>query len=129
MGPKPAYVIGAKFQKGADDGGGWRPMSEAPRDGTVIEVRNSAGVAPHYALHSWRDWNNFGHEWYDFQSHPTFFDADNSRFQWRPYSGDITAYVDPTNGAQDKMAYWRGASAAANGLSPDYFESMPNLPE
>lgn len=130
MGPKPAYVIGAEFQAGrVDDGGGWRSMSEAPTDGTVIEVKNSAGVAPHYGLHSWRV-DRFGDpQWYDFQSHPTFFDAGNPRFSWRPYSGDIAQYVDPTHGAQDKMAYWRGASAASHGLRPDFFESMPNLPE
>lgn len=32
---------------------GWRPMSEAPRDGTVIETRNAWGLRASYTLSRW----------------------------------------------------------------------------
>lgn len=111
---------------------GWRPMSSAPRDGTVIEVRNAFGLLPTYSIDKWAD---FGGQlgWVDAKPRPpchdpapvlikdkagktiggtytsscftTGFATDPGR-AWRPYVGDPAAYRDhnPT------MAEWRAAA-------------------
>jgi hypothetical protein len=98
--------------------GGWRSMDGAPRDGTVIEIKCTYGVAPWFALAKWTDkiqttiqsgdgkppepyemtlgsptWVIQGREGGSVGGESTLF--------WRPYGGNQTAYVDPTNGAQN----------------------------
>lgn len=124
---------GAQFLRG--DGINWQPMSTAPRDGTVVEIKNSYGVAPTYSLGKWTD-EGLAHG-RDGQMHPfkrdhaSWFNIKSgggwiseSSLSWRPYVGDVDSYVDPTGGAQNSMAYWRGAVAAKHGLPLDYFEKQ-----
>lgn len=106
---------------------GWQPISSAPKDGTVIEVRCTYGVAPWYGLFRWTKqitidgatfdspgWHRVGDDRIGF--------TEDSTFTWRPYNGASSAYVDPTDGAQMTDAYWRGAAAAKAGLPLDAFE-------
>ena len=94
---------------------GWSFMETAPRDGTLIEIKNSYGIAPKYCLARWtKEYTNrqtglidtlTDHSWiipgtnggpcYDFEF----------AFLWRPYDGDPDRYVDPTNGLQDQPEY------------------------
>lgn len=133
-----ACNTGAKFQhaSSAYDGGGWRDMSTAPRDGTPIEVKCTYGVAPTYQLSYWSDERRV-HEsngltierntgecnWWSTDTKIGSTYSDEASLVWRPYEGDPKAYVDPTRGAQKDMAYWRGAVAASGGLPPDTFEA------
>lgn len=113
---------------------GWSSMASAPRDGTVIEVRNSYGIAPTYSLAKWTTEStansNEGRVSY-ILSAPEWVDTVNGggwiselALNWRPYSGDITKYIDPTGGAQDSPAYWRGAIASKYGLPLNHFETQ-----
>lgn len=113
----------------------WRPISSAPHDGTVIEVRCTYGVAPWYGIYRWtdtrklRDQNGQESEW---KSEPSWVKVsdessgfiEDSTFTWRPYSGRVSSYVDPTGGAQNSAAYWRGAVTAKYGLPLDSFEEQ-----
>lgn len=117
------------------DGAGWQPICLAPRNGTVIEIRNSYGVAPWYGLFRWTT-DGFSSspgglvratlaraEWVRVDGeHPGSMVTDGPHLTWRPYTGDISGYADPTGGLQDDMAYWRGAVAAKHGLPLDHFE-------
>lgn len=98
----------------------WRPITEAPRNGTVIEIRCTYGVAPWFGLYRWITppgrWAKVGDDNFGFSEGPSF--------SWRPYHGVATEYVDPTGGAQDSMAYWRGAVAAKYGLPLNAFEEI-----
>lgn len=99
-------------------GDGWQSMENAPRDGTVIELCNTYGIAPWYGLHRWtkeqvvRDQE--GKEFPFTLANPTWVDVqeeaqsveDGPYLHWRPYTGDPASYVDPTNGAQKTDAYW-----------------------
>jgi hypothetical protein len=112
--------VGARFRSELDGGTNWAPMATAPRDGTVIELRCTYGVAPSYGLYAWdAEW-----PWWKSVKDPRtgfMVDAETS-LKWRPCVGDPAGYVDPTGGAQNDMAYWRGAAAASGGLDPDTFE-------
>jgi len=101
----------------------WMPMDTAPRDGTVIEVRCTYGVAPWYGLHKWVE-DRYGRRWCDAVDDRKSVD-EGYYLTWRPYRGAIADYVDPTNGAQNDSAYWRRAIAVKHGLRPDYFEPKP----
>lgn len=126
-------LAGAASQHAAETQDGWQPMSAAPRDGTVIEVRCSYGVAPWYGLYKWSDTriatDQHGQS-HTFKTEPAWIGASDpgssidggSSFKWRPYTGDVAQYADPTGGAQNSAAYWRGAVAAKYGLPPDTFE-------
>jgi hypothetical protein len=112
----------------------WQPITTAPKDGTIIEVRCTYGVAPWYGLFHWTKqitlltqtgklvtsdspgWHKVGEEASGFSEGPSF--------SWRPYKGTATAYVDPTGGMQNSAAYWRGAVAAKSGLPLNAFESQ-----
>lgn len=92
----------------------WRDISDAPRDGTAIEIQNNWGVAPHYAVCVWTDggWRH--------ADDPKRGMSDGAHLSWRPYEGVINEYHDPTGGAQDTFAYWQMACgrpdlAAASG--------------
>jgi hypothetical protein len=108
------------------DGQQWLTMESAPRDGTIVEVRCTYGVAPWYGLYRWTNTNSpaaeCGYEWTK-ATDSNMSVLDESCLMWRPYQGDVAAYVDPTGGAQDSGAYWRAAVAKKYGLPDDYFES------
>ena len=79
----------------------WQPIVTAPRDGTVIEIQNNWGVAPTFGLSKWvskRGWVDATNE--------NSGTMDGEHLTWRPFDGDPTAYVDPTNGAQNTQEYW-----------------------
>lgn len=109
-------------------------MEEAPRDGTIIEVRNDSGIAPSFGLWKWstdRSWKSPDGStvvierdptWIGVRDHKISF-AESAKFTWRPWEGDPDKYIDPTGGLQNSPAYWRGAHAAKLGQWPDYFES------
>lgn len=111
----------------------WRSMDTAPRDGTYVELKCTYGVAPWYCIARWTD-EGIAHG-PNGKQHPFKRDRPSWRkpegggpfseghLQWRPYKGTVESYVDPTDGMQDSMAYWRGAVAAKYGLPPDRFES------
>lgn len=83
----------------------WQLIVSAPRDGTVIEIQNNWGVAPHYCLCKWIH----GRGWV-YASDDNRGLIDGEHLTWRPYEGeDASKYVDPTNGAQDTKAYWLNA--------------------
>ena len=82
--------------------GNWQPILTAPRDGTIIEILNSYGAAPTYSINKWD-----GNIWKDAQGKPTF--PCNQCLFWRPFTDDPSKYVDPTNGAQETVAYWCAA--------------------
>ena len=126
----PAYQVGVKFQTNAPDGGGWRLISEAPRDGTVIETKNAYGVAPTYGLFKWTD-ESFFEDGTAFKSEASWMNVhkknmgisgEGSWLSWRPYVGNVTDYKDPTNGVQNDPGYWRGAVAAKGGFRSDIYE-------
>lgn len=110
----------------------WRSMESAPRDGTWVELKNTYGVAPWYRLGRWTRERTSQDQTGEIVSYAAetpswdFGDAtgisDEEHLQWRPYSGDIKAYTDPTGGAQNSAAYWRGAVTKKYGLPLDYFE-------
>jgi hypothetical protein len=79
---------------------GWSPLSEAPRDGTWVEVLNDYGVAPTYGLYHW---NKSG--WWETSAAISGLGGDTCMF-FRPYKGDPAKYVDPTHGEQYKTEYW-----------------------
>jgi hypothetical protein len=88
--------------------GGWMLLESAPKDGTVVEVLNTYGIAPHYSLNRWTkvgDSNMQG--WVDLEQDHNFLLTDSKHcFFWRPYNYvPGKKYVDPTGGAQDKVAY------------------------
>lgn len=112
-------------------------MSTAPRDGTIIELRCSYGVAPWYDLYRWTDeiqvevigydtdaegkWRqrDLGFEtskgtrkkWVS-ATRPGHSMASEESLHWRPApAGSPANYVDPTNGAQKTNEYWRNACA------------------
>lgn len=78
---------------------GWRPMSEAPQDGTVVELENRSGPAPYYDIHRWANgrWQHAKHDnmW-----------IESAALRWRPYHGSVENYVDPTNGRQLTADYY-----------------------
>lgn len=129
-----ALQSGAYFQQRmASQSDGWSPMDTAPKDGTVIEIRCTYGVAPWYGLFRWtgeRSAMDQNGERHPFTTTPTWVRFGNdsssvdggSSFTWRPYKGDTASYVDPTGGMHDSAAYWRGAVAAKYGKPLDYFE-------
>lgn len=98
----------------------WRPMTSAPRDGTVVELRCTYGVRPWYGLFRWTDSMEMLDQqgalvtmymqspWWASLKRPGQGMTDDKTLMWRPYEGDPGAYIDPTQGAQETAAYWRG---------------------
>ena len=125
---------GAYYSHHGEAGGGWRPMNSAPRDGTPVEIRCTYGVAPWYGIYRWTTKSSAmgtdgkvtefegAPSWQKVPSDGGSFDEWTS-FSWRPFRGDVAQYKDPTGGAQDSMAYWRGAAAVRHGLPLDAFEN------
>jgi hypothetical protein len=120
---------GARFQGNPSDvdGGGWRAMSSAPRDGRIIELRNTYGAAPWYGLHRWMPIYEGGECAWVSVNDPQLSACEKESLSWRHFPGDSSRYVDPTRGAQDSSEYWRGAVAAGHGLPLDYFEKDRNF--
>lgn len=84
---------------------GWNDIATAPRDGTVIEIRNDYGIAPWYGIYKWAD----GRGWVD-ATDDRKGTADGEFLSWRHYNRTVADYVDPTNGAQMSKSYWRRAA-------------------
>lgn len=83
---------------------GWNDITAAPRDGTPIEIQNNWGVAAHYGVCKWVQ----GRGWVYLKDENMGM-GDGAHLSWRPFTGNATSYVDPTNGAQDTPEYWRRA--------------------
>jgi len=107
---------------------GWQPMEVAPRDGTIIELMCTYGVAPWYGLFYWSAKGmaqsmdggmveiEFGQpRWVNAKDKSSGV-SDEPYLKWRPFNGGVNSYVDPTGGAQNSMAYWRDAVATKYGL-------------
>jgi hypothetical protein len=102
----------------------WQPINTAPRDGTVIEIKCSHGIAPWYGLFKWtterKAWGPNNSVYYYIDSKPAWVNIgkvgayveNGPCLTWRPYIGTMENYVDPTRGAQDGMNYWRQAYSA-----------------
>lgn len=147
VGNQEMLKAGAYYQRQMTQSENWQPMASAPRDGTPVEIKNSYGVAPWYGLFRWTDettirtaesytdaegkhrTRDLGEQAYKLPK-PTWVSIgrqgqsvdDGPYLQWRAYGGSADSYVDPTGGAQNSAAYWRGAVAAKHGLPLDYFE-------
>lgn len=107
-------------------GQGWQPISSAPRDGTIIEICCTFGVAPWYGLYKWEGGEQCsnqnqslahglagmqgspgrqGRDWVDVRD-PLKSVTDGDYLQWRPTNATAESYVDPTHGAQETTEYW-----------------------
>jgi hypothetical protein len=91
---------------------GWRPMRTAPRDGTIVETKCTAGVMPWYGLHCWKttpdvSWGKTP-VWLSVPYTGVHVTSEE-HMTWRPYSGDVEKYVDPTRGRQETKEYWQKA--------------------
>ena len=130
------WELGAAAQQTRHRVDDWQHLSTAPRDGTVVEMRCTYGVAPWYGLFRWtnevigpdgtvlftRDYP----EWVGYVD-PSLSVTEDEHLRWRPYNGSLP-YVDPTGGAQNEGAYWRGAVATKFGLPADHFEKRETTP-
>ena len=91
---------------GAAMTGHWKPLIEAPHDGTLVEELNTYGVAPYYSVAKFTKGR-----WIfvdpGFEKHSGVGGGPiNEMCQWfRPFTGDLATYVDPTNGAQWTVKY------------------------
>lgn len=97
---------------------GWELIATAPRDGTVIEMQNNYGIAPHFGLYKWAAKSGDEYGWVSATDpNSSCGSTDALHLSWRPYAGAVENYRDPTGGGQDTRAYWIRAS----GLNPhDY---------
>ena len=105
----------------------WRSMASAPRDGTIIEICCTYGVAPWYGRYRWSSEMlvRYGETKADGTAAITgaqLIALDKPRWvavdrvgstledgpylQWRP-TEQGPSYTDPTGGAQNTEAYWR----------------------
>lgn len=115
--PKPGSIMTSQKSE-------WQDMWQAPRDGTVVELRAAYGVALHYGLFKWdpsRKW------WLDVQhsSDGNFSGQgymEERCLSWRPYESSAEGYVDPTGGAHDTREYELHAAARSAGLPEDYWD-------
>jgi hypothetical protein len=83
----------------------WLPISSAPHD-AAVEIVDISNSGPWYGLYRWKDtaWVRLN------RGGPVVSDHDSLRpsecLFWRPYSGTVAAYVDPTAGAEYGIQYW-----------------------
>jgi hypothetical protein len=82
--------------------GDWKSLNSAPHDGTVVEVLNTYGLAPTYGLFKYVKADKW---WQDVRKANQGIVSEVCMY-FRPYNGTVSAYVDPTGGAQDSVAYW-----------------------
>ena len=80
----------------------WQDIVLAPRDGTPIELENCYGIRPTYSLCKWVN----GRGWVDANDESRGV-GDGPWLRWREYKAEPSKYVDPTNGAQQHVEYWR----------------------
>lgn len=92
--------------------GGWQSHTTAPRDGTVIEMLETYGIAPTYGIFQWKRWAGGDYAFVDAVDANLSVVEDECLF-WRPYRRPVVVYVDPTGGAQNKVAYWCSAAHEA----------------
>ena len=85
----------------------WQSMASAPRDGAIIEIKNSYGLLPTYGLFRWESSSAFpGQGWRSaLPDRGGLMDGSENQLRWRPYSGDPSAYVDYS----PSMDEWRRA--------------------
>lgn len=80
----------------------WQTMETAPRDGTVVEIKNSYGLLPTFGLFRWeRDsWRS--------ATNPRggLMEGVEHKFSWRPHNGDLSTYRDYNPSIED----WRRAA-------------------
>lgn len=109
----------------------WQPMATAPKDGTIIEVKCTYGVAPWFDLFRWtnkyrvsvtecgtdRDGKPYSNQkppeeitgdfrWHSATKDGSSIDGEDDSFMWRPTSQIPESYIDPTGGAQNTQGYW-----------------------
>jgi hypothetical protein len=100
--------------------GGWKPMDSAPRDGSVVELVQTHGIAPWYGRFKWtretRGVDQRSNAVHDISPQATWVNVDEPSgviqddcLFWRPYKG-TGRYIDPTRGAQNSVAYWCAGS-------------------
>jgi hypothetical protein len=87
---------------GAATTGAWRPLAEAPHDGTLVEELNTYGVAPTYGVFKFvgsGGWIAVDPAYVKHSGQGTGLISEVC--QWfRPFKGKLSEYVDPTHGAQ-----------------------------
>lgn len=110
---RKAQTSGAYFSQNMQTiAASFNPMESAPRDGTVIEVINTYGLAPTFALVKFK--NN---SWLVLPERSEFqqMEMEGPTLRWRAYAGTVEKYVDPTHGLQNDQQYWMGAFCAKYG--------------
>jgi hypothetical protein len=112
--------------------GDWKPGASAPRDGRIIEIMETYGIAPWYARVKWLKKGQTyktiitiddgkGHQttqpytatestgrWMEVDD-PAGGPSDDECLFWRPTKQTGKSYDDPTHGAQKSVAYWCSA--------------------
>lgn len=77
---------------------GFMPMAIAPRDGTVIELQSTFGIAQNYELSKWAPVSSWITEkaWIDVTpSSAGAFYKDENCLSWRPFHGIQADYKEP----------------------------------
>lgn len=89
-------VSSGMFNQATMADGGWLSMDTAPRDGSVVEIKNSYGILPTYGLHRWaEDFPGSGRKGWQSATNPHMGLGDSEHvYQWRPYAGEPSDYVD-----------------------------------
>jgi hypothetical protein len=77
----------------------WKTMGSAPKNGAVVELAQTYGLAPTYGLYKWvrGSWQSVSDEHKGMSQDCAY---------WRPVKGAVKSYVDPTGGKQDTIKYW-----------------------
>lgn len=120
----------------SSNGGDWKQVSTAPKDGRKVEMLETHGIAPWYELFYWRakgvkyktlvhfqigdkragvreeEFTESEGRWVQV-SNPDMGVTEDSCLFWRPYMGDPNKYVDPTGGASRTVKYWCDAGHLA----------------
>lgn len=85
---------------------GWRSMGRAPRDGTVIEIRNAYGLLPSYSINRWGDFGGYD-AWVDAKPIPPCLPSQHHEENIKDKDGKIVG-----------MTAWTSCSGIG-GFSPD----------
>ena len=85
---------------------GWKLTDSAPKDGTVIEMAQTYGIAPTYGLYKWSNQRIGGETMWQSATDPQMGTMDSGCLYWRPYKGSVSKYQDPTGGEQNSLRYW-----------------------
>jgi hypothetical protein len=95
---RDCYSLSASYN------GVWKPLSTAPKDGSVVEILETRGYAPMYGLFRWGDFGGM-QSWVSVKE-SNIGHSDTACAFWRPYTGNPRTYVDPTGGRQNTTKYW-----------------------